>query len=68
MYNEQMDPDIKSQFSKQTRTYASLESSSLLPIFGLRAAALLDDTQMKKLALIREKKLKSAERKRFMRD
>lgn len=68
MYFEQMDPDIKSQFIKQTQSFANLESDTQLPIFGLHARSLLDETQMQRLALIRSKKLKTEQRKRFIRD
>jgi hypothetical protein len=65
MYYEDMDPNIKSQYTHSSHSFANLVSDSQLPIFGLKASDLLDTKQLAALQLIRDKKFTSSQKKQF---
>ncbi|PJZ71149.1 hypothetical protein CH373_01120 [Leptospira perolatii] len=67
MYSE-MNPDLRSSFTKLSTTFANLTNDSVLPTFGLKAANLLDSTQMKKLTEIRKRRINSKQWQSFEKD
>lgn len=55
---EDMDPDYRSSiFLARKKLLGSIENQSILPEYDLRARGLLNETQMDKVAEIRERRL-----------
>ncbi|WP_210413689.1 hypothetical protein [Leptospira ilyithenensis] len=54
----EMNPELKSSFTRQDRFFSNIESETLLPQLGLKARNLLDSRQMDKLTEIRKRHLK----------
>ncbi|TGK07248.1 hypothetical protein EHO59_03840 [Leptospira semungkisensis] len=67
MYPE-MDPDLRSSFSKIGKTFANLTNDTVLPEFGLNARNLLNRKQMRILVEIRKKRINSTQWKNFQKD
>jgi len=68
MYFDQINPDLKSNFLKSPHYFSNLESETQLPTFGLKARALLNEIQMKRLSVVRSRKLKADQLKQFKQD
>ncbi|EPG64862.1 hypothetical protein ACE5IS_09305 [Leptospira wolffii] len=63
-----MDPDLRSSFSKIGKTFANLTNDTSLPEFGLKAGSLLDRKQMRILLEIRKRRINSTQWKHFQKD
>ncbi|PJZ56241.1 hypothetical protein [Leptospira barantonii] len=68
MFYPEMDPDLKSSFLSIDKTVANLVNNTILPQSGLKAGALLNPEQMKKLKEIRKRRFRSSEWKNFLKD